>query len=619
MITNLRKLVFLLISIYFTQNVLANQNVKISDFTEEIPLQNNHFFIFEDTTNQYTFNQVHSFDFKGFKRDLNLKFAKNHYATYWVKFSIENNSVKNNKWVLEVFSHNIHHLSVYMPNDEGVFNEYKTGQKLDFKNRIYKVINPVFDLPNIKNKPYTVYLKINTQNDASFDFHLRTQHFFTEYATKEYTFFGFYYGIIAFIILYFFILYIYTQEYTYLFYVLYLFSCAITTLVDDGVGFEFLWPNFPDFNEILTNYIASSFFLLSYVFYSIHFVKIKEFSKKSYFLIIFSTIFLIVIQFIESTEEAQIFLYLIPFIIVYITSIKLYFNGQKFLRFFILAQTMLLFSMIIIRSTWVGIIDANIYTVYSFNVCVLLEALLFSYAFVDRFNQLKKENHIAQQNIINELEKNTLLQNKVNIELENKVNERTEALKLESEKLSEANMKLEALMLKVNEMNSKLDYDNWQLNKKVLEETRARITFDFISFQDFLKIYPNEFTCLKYLEELKWKNGFTCKKCGNTKYAYIQKSVSRKCSKCAYIESSTNSTIFQGIKFPIVKAFYIVYLSAMDSNELTIEELSEILELRKNTCWSFRKKVLEVKSNISNSSKIKDKNKFESIILNVFE
>jgi ssDNA-binding Zn-finger/Zn-ribbon topoisomerase 1 len=276
--------------------------------------------------------------------------------------------------------------------------------------------------------------------------------------------------------------------------------------------------------------------------------------------------------------------------------------------------------MIIFRLSWYGIIEANIISVYSFNISVVLEGLMFSYAFVDRFNLLKKQNEEAQLNVINQLEENKSLQTKVNRELEIKVQERTEDLKNESLKLVSANEKLEILMKQVNEMNSKLDFDNWQLNKKVTEEQKARVVSEQISYDEFTKVYPTEFSCLKYLEQLKWENDFyTCKKCANNKYIYLQKNLSRRCTKCSYIESATNGTIFQGLKFSITKAFYIVYYCTLDVQTMTVDELSDLLELRRNTCWSFRKRVLEHKESIPKSSKSKDRNKFNSLILNVID
>ncbi len=67
----------------------------------------------------------------------------------------------------------------------------------------------------------------------------------------------------------------------------------------------------------------------------------------------------------------------------------------------------------------------------------------------------------------------------------------------------------------------------------------------------------------------------------------------RRCKECGYREPLTSNTIFYRIKFPITKAFYILYLVSSGRN-LTIDELSHLISLRKETCWIFRNKVKEV-------------------------
>ncbi len=43
----------------------------------------------------------------------------------------------------------------------------------------------------------------------------------------------------------------------------------------------------------------------------------------------------------------------------------------------------------------------------------------------------------------------------------------------------------------------------------------------------------------------------------------------------------------------IVKAFFILYL-ASSGRDLTTEELSRLIEFRKETCWTFRNKIKEM-------------------------
>jgi hypothetical protein len=48
------------------------------------------------------------------------------------------------------------------------------------------------------------------------------------------------------------------------------------------------------------------------------------------------------------------------------------------------------------------------------------------------------------------------------------------------------------------------------------------------------------------------------------------------------------------IKFPIEKAFYIVHLAITERDDFTVDEISQMLDLRRNTCWSFKGKVSKI-------------------------
>jgi hypothetical protein len=120
----------------------------------------------------------------------------------------------------------------------------------------------------------------------------------------------------------------------------------------------------------------------------------------------------------------------------------------------------------------------------------------------------------------------------------------------------------------------------------------ARIMRRWIDFEEFRLIYPNDESCYRYLAEIKWGNGYVCKKCNNDKACKGTKEFTKRCTKCRYTESVTAFTILHGLKFEINKAFYIVYLVVIERADLSIGALSDSIQLRRSTCWTFRKKVM---------------------------
>ena len=66
------------------------------------------------------------------------------------------------------------------------------------------------------------------------------------------------------------------------------------------------------------------------------------------------------------------------------------------------------------------------------------------------------------------------------------------------------------------------------------------------------------------------------------------------------MESPTAGTLFHKSKFPVLKAFYIVYYIATNKNGISSTELSRKLALRQKTCWLFKQKVMKAMESSQN-------------------
>jgi hypothetical protein len=114
-----------------------------------------------------------------------------------------------------------------------------------------------------------------------------------------------------------------------------------------------------------------------------------------------------------------------------------------------------------------------------------------------------------------------------------------------------------------------------------------------LSLFEFQRMFPDNQSCYEYLVEMKWKEGYKCKKCNHTNFCKGNKELDRQCTKCRWNESPTSGTLFHLCKFPILKAFYIIYYVSTTKNGVSTTELSRKLELRQKTCWFFKQKVMK--------------------------
>ena len=121
-----------------------------------------------------------------------------------------------------------------------------------------------------------------------------------------------------------------------------------------------------------------------------------------------------------------------------------------------------------------------------------------------------------------------------------------------------------------------------------------------LSIFEFQSMFPDDRSCFKYLADMTWNDGYKCKKCGYTKYCKGIKEFDRQCNRCGRLESPTAGTLFHQVKFPLLKAFYIIYYVSTSKNGVSSCELSRKLELRQKTCWFFKQKVMKAMESSQN-------------------
>lgn len=120
---------------------------------------------------------------------------------------------------------------------------------------------------------------------------------------------------------------------------------------------------------------------------------------------------------------------------------------------------------------------------------------------------------------------------------------------------------------------------------------KIRDIFKGVNSIKFNQRFRTNDDCYSYIANIKWENGYLCKKCGYEKYILGKKPFSRRCAKCKHDESPTSGTMFDKIKFPVLLAFHIAFKIATKKKGMSSLELSNEFELRQKTCWEFKWKI----------------------------
>lgn len=80
-----------------------------------------------------------------------------------------------------------------------------------------------------------------------------------------------------------------------------------------------------------------------------------------------------------------------------------------------------------------------------------------------------------------------------------------------------------------------------------------------LTIPGFREKFPDNESCKDFLMKQRWQLHACCIKCNSKDLRKGSTAYHRRCLACGYEESILKNTVFEGIKFPLQKAFYMAY------------------------------------------------------------
>jgi hypothetical protein len=613
----------------FSSTASAQKTVAVNDNV------NQHMFNFDeiewlkDAKNDLSFDAVSSDAYnKRFRPNLSsTPQTKDLSATYWFRIKIKHNSKAEKRFILEFFDQTIDHVTAYLPQKDGSYHVKEFGDTFDFAHRELHHKNFELHLRNDNDETQVYYFRFKSSQISDVIIVLRTVDWFISYALDEYFYFGIFYGMILVFSFYNLIMFIAIRQRQYLYYVMYNLSVGFFEMSTDGIAYQYLWSSATHWNQIAYAFAlyATSIFALLFT-RELLFVKAKapRLNQLILYIIGVRTLLFLYSLFVDRSLLTYKFIEFVPLAVAFYTGIYIYKKGYKPARFFVLGYSFLfagftLKLLIMLGFSW---LNFGVVSYYSLSFCFVLEMVFLSFAIGDKVRILKHKKEKVHRQMIRQMAENVKLKDSLNQQLEMKVEERTKEvfhksliIEAKNEELLEANDRLKQQAEEISRMNVLLEQDNQELQFNVEKVTRDRVMSADVDFEEFSKIYPDKESCNLFLSDLKWKDGYHCRKCKNTHYYNGHIPYSRRCSKCGYEESVTTYTVFHNTRIPINKAFYMIFLIYSTKGKISSHKLSEILSIRQSTCWTYGSRIKLLMEERKSILKKTNKNGWSKLVL----
>jgi len=462
--------------------------------------------LLEDPTNKLTIKDVMlSSDFKTSEQDVpNMGVTS---SSIWVWFKVKNNSSQN-LLLIELANPIIDEVELYTVLDNGTYTIKKIGEYERFSLRDYNHPSYVFDLPVLKDKTVSCFLKLKSKEQIVVPIKLGSPNAILDSIREKDLLFGVYAGIMLVMFFYNAFVYLSTRDRSYLYYIVYILFVGLTQSCFQGYTFQFLWPNSPwlaDRSVVL----LSAFVGISAAEFARLFLNTQKYlpgiTKILYF---FYASYIICIVFAVAGKQiiplVDITALLISFYLLGV-AIMIARKGYRPAKFFLTAWVTFLIGVIVFALKNMGVLPYNNITIYTMPAGSAIEAILLSIALADRINILKKEKEESQSVMVLALQENEKLIKEQNIVLEQKVNERTGELKETNNQLNVtlANLKDTQIQL----INAEKMASLGQLTAGIAHEINNPINFVSSNLKPLKMDIDDVMKLLKKYEDIKSENG----------------------------------------------------------------------------------------------------------------
>lgn len=368
-----------------------------------------------DEENNLTINDIAFAGINGFKELKNTKtsFLKRSYV-YWIRFKIKNVSGDQIEYILrdKMFPKQ-EKMLVYIQKE----SEIKSISEADLK-----INNKIFELKLAPGESYTVFIRYS-YIAFQFDLELTDQKILLENEIKDHIFFGLFFGIILAMLFYNLFLFLLFKNKSYIYFIIFsfclgLYQFSIYGIIDEFVNISFI--------GVLGN-IIRNISIIFFALFTINFLSLENHSKIFKLIYIYNVLFLVLVSILTPFYfygPENIFLifmlkvffiisllqYIFIFMTSFILSIYTFRKGHMQSRYFLIATSSIIITVIIYTFGYSSIILLNfLFKIKLIEWGELIMIFLFSLALSDRINIIRKEKEDAQILAIENLQKSDRL------------------------------------------------------------------------------------------------------------------------------------------------------------------------------------------------------------------
>ena len=356
------------------------------------------------------------------------------HSAYWLALPLSLAAEGPPRWLLEVGHPSLDRVDVFTPSANGSYREQTTGDLQPFFSRPYPHRNLVFPITLEPGQTQTVYIRVLSSGSLTVPLTLWQPAALDAHDQRTYVLLGVFYGAMLALLCYNLFLYFALRDPVLLAYVGFVAAMTTGMLALNGLGNQFLWPNWPEWGDIAQPSALAIAGLCGTLFSRLFLATAREHPGLNRLLLALTAIFAIAAAMPAAFDYRFVALVTGLNALAFCT-VAIYAGStcrariqpdqpgapHPGTRYFIAAWATLLLGTLMqaLRSTsWVASTD---FTTYAIQAALALAALLLSAAMAERIQATRRDALAAEHAMVKKLHLTEL-------SLEARVTERTREL-----------------------------------------------------------------------------------------------------------------------------------------------------------------------------------------------
>ncbi|MEZ5505633.1 MAG: 7TM diverse intracellular signaling domain-containing protein [Gammaproteobacteria bacterium] len=326
-------------------------------------------------------------------------------APYWLRLPLRNDTAQSQQWLLEIDYPVLDRIDAYVTGQGTLLQQLAVGDQQPFEQRPVLHPNLIIPLQLAPGEEQVLLLRVQTSSAVQVPMLLWQREAFFQQQPPYLLGQGLYFGVILVMAIYNLFIFITVRHSAYIYYGLSALGMAGFMASLHGLGFQYIWPRWPQVNDWITPAMLA-LFVGGAAGFTNSLLQLRKLNLRQFQLMLTLGLLNLTLLLLSPwlpyriSIQAGVVIGVVAALCALIIGIVQWRRGVRTARYYVLAYSFLWFGGIVLSLNKFGLLPRTFFSEYALQICSVIEIVLLSFALADRINEEKRKKYQAQQDAL---------------------------------------------------------------------------------------------------------------------------------------------------------------------------------------------------------------------------